>query len=334
MARRAVELMQSSVASNTKKAYQSAVDKYNLFCECMFIPQEERWPPGDSTVACWIAWMSDSQQDLQLQTIRSYMSGLTKFLHSRCLIKEDESIARRPIAKQCMEGLERRLAQEKPSKSKLVRRPLSLPMLKQVVSSLPAPDKRSYVDHMVLAGLMLTFGGGFRAGEIFPCDGKEGLAIRNLFAVDDSFDSVEPRQATMYCARLTTSKANQKDSVYIPISIPSAVEAITSYLLHRPSSLDSLPVFITQSGKPLTRTSFVSSARIYLKGAGVSGIEEIYGHSFRKGFAQQLRDSGYGATTIKRYGRWRSVSHLLYHIDRLSRLAKVGRSLEKSSVDD
>ena len=330
MAERAVELIGGSVTDKTKKNYENAVAKFEFFRSLSGIRKRDCRPPSDSTITCWIAWLSGEDQKLGLQTIRTYLSGLTKKMHWRGYLSTSESLAVRPLTKQCLEGLERQLAR-RPSndKQKLAREPLSFAMLEQVQASLPLPDQRSYTERMMFAAMTLTLAGGFRAGEIFPCEGQKGLSFSCLTPLNESLNRVEPANASLYKVRLITSKAKQKEAVEIPIAIPLAVKAVTDYLSVRPPSSPSSPLFLTQAGLPLARTSFVSSTRIYLSRAGVNGVSKIYGHSFRLGMAQELRDAGHDDTTIKRYGRWKSTAHLRYHKDSLRTLADVGRSVKK-----
>jgi hypothetical protein len=324
--------MRHSLSSRTTQVYSHAVSKFVEFCEEFDIPFNDRWPPSDSTVSCWVSWMASAGRELQVQTIRSYISGLTKALRNNSLLSPEESLASRPFTKMCIEGVQRARADdpERPFQQNL-RLPLSLAIVRRVDFFLPPPHLRSFEQRLVIAGMFLTFGGGFRSGEIFPTDSSNGLQCQHLIPSDDHLTPVSPANASLYRVLLIKSKNDQRGrGAEVPVSMHEAVRAITHYLSVRPRSLPTVPLFLRRNGSPICRTSFVSLMQSYLFQAGIADPKKYKGHSFRKGFAQELRNSGFDDTVIQLYGRWLSEAHKLYHNDDLLALAQVGRSLGRS----
>ncbi len=327
MAAGVVRLINNSLAPRTKAAYQHGVNKFVAFCNELELDETDRWPPSDPTVAGFIAWMAD-EGNLEEQTIRSYLSALGKHLKLYHGCDGDLPLASRPLSKMCLQGLARERGQDPNRKPALERDPITIKMFETLEEKLPPLDRRTFEQKLVLAGMYLCFAGGFRAAEILPCDGDIGLPIKFLTPCDEHFQPTSVERATQYSAFLHKSKGDRQfvgDTV--PVSWAPAVQAISQYLLLRPASSELAPVLLTRNGEALSRQSFVNMFRGLLTQAGVPGTERLFGHSFRKGFAQTLRDDGHDDTTIQLGGRWSSGAHRLYHKDKLERRAEVNRSL-------
>ena len=71
------------------------------------------------------------------------------------------------------------------------------------------------------------------------------------------------------------------------------------------------PLFLLQSGAPLTRTRLVKELRTVLSELGLEA-ELFSGHSFRKGAATTAAARGISDSQIKVLGRWRSSAFQRY----------------------
>ena len=87
------------------------------------------------------------------------------------------------------------------------------------------------------------------------------------------------------------------------------VEAITSYLAVR--SPQPGPLFMFETGSPLSRTALVKHLQEALQQAGLDPT--LYnGHSFRIGAATTAAKCGIEDSTIQTLGRWKSSAYLAY----------------------
>ena len=87
------------------------------------------------------------------------------------------------------------------------------------------------------------------------------------------------------------------------------VAALLSWLVYRGKS--SGPLFLLQSGAPLTRTRLVTELRKVLSDLGLEA-EHFSGHSFRKGAATTAAARGIPDSQIKILGRWKSSAFQRY----------------------
>ena len=82
------------------------------------------------------------------------------------------------------------------------------------------------------------------------------------------------------------------------------------------------PLFILQTGHPLTRAPFVAQLQHVLCQAGLPG-NHFNGHSFRIGAATTASQVGIPESTIKILGRWNSLAYQTYIRPSPAQLAQV-----------
>jgi len=87
-----------------------------------------------------------------------------------------------------------------------------------------------------------------------------------------------------------------------------AVDAVLGYLVLRGNSDG--PLFLLQSGMPLSRSRLSSWLRTILEGAGIPG--NYSSHSFRIGAATVAARNGIPDHLIQSLGRWSSNAYQLY----------------------
>ena len=102
------------------------------------------------------------------------------------------------------------------------------------------------------------------------------------------------------------------------------IQALVHYIGVRSPSQG--PLFILQSGAPLTRSYLVSQLQAALRQAGIedSGFN---GHSFRIGAATTAAQQGLEDSLIQTLGRWRSDAFKTYIKLPRSQLASVSKTL-------
>ena len=86
-------------------------------------------------------------------------------------------------------------------------------------------------------------------------------------------------------------------------SLLSPISAMVAYLNSSPSSLDSRPLFIYESGAFVTREKLTRETRLLLCKGGPDS-SEFAGHSFRIGTATTAASANLPIWLIKVLGRW------------------------------
>ena len=107
------------------------------------------------------------------------------------------------------------------------------------------------------------------------------------------------------------------------------VSALLAYLACRPPTPG--PLFLLQSGKPLSHQLLVSKVRHTLESAGLD-VAQYNGHSFRIGAATSAAEAGLNDSTIRQLGRWKSSAFTRYLCPPVEMIAQNSRTLLQSDV--
>ena len=105
------------------------------------------------------------------------------------------------------------------------------------------------------------------------------------------------------------------------------VQALIRYIAVRSPAPG--PLFVFQSGSPLTRGALVTHLQAALKNAGVAP-SAYTGHSFRIGAATTAAKCGLEDSLIQTLGRWKSAAYLAYVKIPRQELASVAKTLMSS----
>ena len=105
------------------------------------------------------------------------------------------------------------------------------------------------------------------------------------------------------------------------------VAAVLAYLAVRPSTPG--PLFVLESGVPLSRQFLVTSVRVALSRHGLD-VNRFNGHSFRIGAATTAAQAGLSDSSIQLLGRWKSSVFVRYLRPPVERLASVSSQLANS----
>ena len=122
-----------------------------------------------------------------------------------------------------------------------------------------------------------------------------------------------------------TIHLGRTDDILCPMSALLAY----MYLARRPSTLG--PLFLLQSGKPLSRQLLVSKVRHILESAGLD-VAQYNGHSFRIGAATSAAEAGLNDSTIQQLGRWKSSAFTRYLHPPVEMIARNSRMLLQSDI--
>lgn len=167
-------------------------------------------------------------------------------------------------------------------------------------------------DHcMFWAACNIGYFGFLRASEFMVPNLASFSSAQHLQVSDISVDSAT--QPTCLRIRIKASKTDPfRQGCFVHIGRGSttlcAVEATLDYLVRRGNSPG--PLFIRQSGLPLSRSLLTSWLRSIIEGAGIPG--NFSSHSFRIGAATVAARNGVPDHLIQSLGRWTSNAYQLY----------------------
>ena len=184
---------------------------------------------------------------------------------------------------------------------------------------------------MLWAAFLTCFFGFFRSGEI--C--SEATVGRGLSEAPDlSVDSLEvdnfrdPRVVKLHLRRSKTDPFREGTTINIPRTGDDLcpVAALLSWLVYRGQAPG--PLFVMQSGTPLTRSRLVTELRGVLRELGLEA-DHFSGHSFRKGAATTAAAQGVADSQIKLLGRWKSAAFQRYLHPSTSDMASLAARLSR-----
>lgn len=95
-----------------------------------------------------------------------------------------------------------------------------------------------------------------------------------------------------------------------PGSSTCAVKSLKNLFTIQPLP-STAPLFADHLGKPLTRSTFITTLKTRLASIGLDSTK-YSGHSFRRGAATSAAAAGYSDYEIQLLGRWRSDAYKLY----------------------
>ena len=206
------------------------------------------------------------------------------------------------------------------------RLPITITILRQLKEVwLSAPGQPDHI--MLWAAACVGFFGFLRAGEFTvpttqAYDPEVHLNLSDL-ALDNH---TAPSMARLCIKQSKMDPFRQGVEVFLGNtgSEVCPIQALVHYIGVRSPSQG--PLFILQSGAPLTRSYLVSQLQAALRQAGIedSGFN---GHSFRIGVATTAAQQGLEDSLIQTLGRWRSDAFKTYIKLPRSQLASVSKTL-------
>ena len=183
-------------------------------------------------------------------------------------------------------------------------------------------------DHIMLWAAACTgFFGFLRAGE-FTVPTVQGYDPEvHLSLTDVAIDShTTPSVVRLRIKQSKTDPLRQGVDIFLGTTGVSIcpVQAIISFLAVRSPAPG--PLFMFQSGRPLTRNSLVTHLQTALREVGVTP-SAYTGHSFRIGAATTAAKHGLEDSLIQTLGRWKSAAYLAYIKIPRQELASVSKAL-------
>lgn len=299
-------LLKSSMACNTWKTYNSAIESFNKFRQIYKLP--DIWPVSVQNIVRYIAHLSHAKTSAS--TVATYISGLS---HVHKLNGFDDPTKSFFVSK-ILEGFKR-----KNPGSKDLRMPVSSALLKQLINSLPHVCTSSYEASMFASAFSLAFFAMLRVGE-FAAD-KKCDSGRHVVRLRDVIQKRTNLNEELHI-KIRSSKTDQVSNsttlvIYKQPDIAVCPVKLMNLYLNKRLSLsadicktDDMQLYIHFDGTLLTRYQFSSVLQKCLQFGEVPG--HFRPHSFRLGGATEAKRRGVDDDVIKQWGRWSSSAYLRY----------------------
>jgi hypothetical protein len=238
-----------------------------------------------------------TQRPISSATARIYITGVAH-THARMGLTLQTSSFR--LLKQSLTGAERSgITSPRPT-----RIPISVTDVQAAASHVP----RNYNGVLCFAAMYVATCGLLRISEFLGQVGKEQERAPRI----KHFQFVAS-PLPHYILTIYIHKTDQRGrGTEIVIAQATAVEAITNLLSCHPRRLDpDAFLFTFQDGVLMSQRYFLSQAKLILGGTGLD-TSRLSGHSFRRGGATALHQSGAQDSMIKTQGRWNSDAFQRY----------------------
>lgn len=256
------------------------------------------WPVPSLHLQHYIAYLS--RTGISAATATTYLSGISHAHKIRNLFDHSKSF----LVSKMIEGMRRRC------KSHDLRTPISINVLKTLISSLYSVCTSSYEAVLFASAFSLAFFALLRVGEITSVSkresGRHALKLKDI--VLNSIKGCEELQVRIASSKtdqlgksVTLILGEQDDVSICPIRL------MKSFLLVRGSVNRDSQLHIHFDSTPLTRYQFCAVLKKALAFCG----EDMAGchyrsHSFRIGGATEAAKKGVPEDAIKQWGRWTS----------------------------
>ena len=278
------------------------------------------FPLTESTLCRFVACLG--QEGLKHRTIKSYLSGLRFAQIHQAL--GNPFLKDMPLLEYVLSGIKH--SEARGTTHSDARLPITIQVLRNLkpvwLSSSPHPDSI-----MLWAASCSGFFGFLRAGEFTTPSLQAYDASVHLSLSDLAVDShSSPSMVRLRIKQSKTDPFRQGVDVFLGATHADIcpVVAMLQYLAVRTPSPG--PLFVFQSGAPLTRASLVSHLRAALQKAGIPH-SAYSGHSFRIGAATSAAQCGLEDSLIQTLGRWKSAAYKVYIRLPREQLASVSRAL-------
>ena len=316
----------AGLASSTSRVYRTGINRYLEMCRQL---SASPTPASEGLLYKFVAYLA--LNNIAFSTIKVYLSGVRQ-LHVR---EGHPPPPTTEVARltQVLRGIKISQAasnQPNPARKRL---PITPEILRQVKARWQQePPSQDRI--MLWAAFLTCFFGFFRSGEICSNRSEVFDPASDLLVDSVTIDSIHnPRLARI---RLQTSKTDpfrEGATITLPRTEDDLcpVAALLSWLIYRGKS--SSPLFMLQSGAPLTRARLVNELRKVLADLGLEA-ELFSGHSFWRGAAMTAAARGIPDSQIKILGRWKSSAFQHYLQPSDGHVAHLAARLSQSSSRD
>ena len=296
-----------AISSETKKKYSTALNNVEK-CE-QELQEKLSFPWDNRSTLIFIGWCI--KRDLKTQSIRGYLSGISKVHLALGYNQLDTST---PIMKEIFNGHSNKHAQSNDSK-RSKRQPCTLKMLKLLkneikCSNIPEKDKL-----MIWTCCTVSFYGALRPGEALSIfenyfDPSLTLCKNDVKIVKGKGEEKDAIHLDIKHSKTNKSGIAETIVIYSTSDMTCPVKAVSKLLNVNCNVSQSAPFFTNSDGKPLTQRKFNLLLRDLTKSISKHGV--ISGHSFRSGLISLFAKKGFSDESLKLIGRWSSRAFKVY----------------------
>ena len=318
-----VSYFDAGLAPSTARTYRAGIKKYLSFCEQLHVSPT---PSTEQLLCRFITSLAKS--NITHNTIKVYLAAVRQ-LHIQRDYKMP-AIVDMPRLQQVLRGI--KITQAAASEG-AAHNQSRLPITPEELLRIKTAWEHEGIDFdktMLWAAFTLCFFCFMRSGEICVMNSESFDATKDLTPEDIAIDNIaNPKVLRVHLRHSKTDPFREGAELFVARTNNELcpVAAMLSWLVRRGNS--SGPLFLFQSGKPLTRSSFVSCLKQALAAAGFDSTR-FSGHSFRIGAATTAAKCGLSDSTIKQLGRWRSVAYQRYIRPTASTPAALASSISSS----
>lgn len=296
------ELLNASIAPNTRRAYASRVKMFSAWCaEAGAL---SHFPASPDLVARYIAAMAGDGRTIA--TIEQTIAAIS-FFH-RVYGYEDQDPTKNELIRRTLKGA-RRTVGAAPRK----KQPIRIPVLKAIISEI---DRRTAIGRRDAALILLGFAGAFRRSELV------GLNVADLSPVIAG-DGRPAYEVIVRRSKTDQEAAGMTKGIFSAAGDKSIcpVKAVRQYLSY--CEIQSGPLFIRIRKEEMIlrgeRLSYRAVATILQGRAKNAGVElDLAGHSLRSGFITTAAEAGRTERSIQNQTGHKSVITLRSYIQRVN----------------
>ena len=292
-----------SVASSTKQTYSSGEKRFVEFCHLFKrIPVQQCLPATESLLSEFAVYLA---RTIKYSSIKNYLAAVRHYHICQGFQLNFQKMKHLQLV---LRGIKRSQGDQI-----RIRLPITIHHLQLFHMLLSIPATQNYDSLMLWAAMTLAFFGFLRLGEL-TCNSKFNPDI-HLTADNVSFSFNQsmhkPISMTILIKESKTDlfRVGQTITIGASSSTLCPVLAMKQYLSRR--KLLSGPLFIHDSGKPLTEQTITNETRSLLTKLGFNAA--LYaGHSYRIGAATTAASAKLPSWLIKTLGRWSSDCYERY----------------------
>lgn len=189
----------------------------------------------------------------------------------------------------------------------LVRKPITLDVLEQIIISLGSSSLRKYERRLFTSLFSLMYHAALRASEVCISPLAAHTLQNSQIRVTSSNAGGVLR--VMFKSYKHSPQQPIPLLLYPSSGVACPLRAFKSYI-NRRGDING-PAFVTSDGKPLTRQQVTNTLRTLLRGLGYNP-SHYNTHSFRIGKATDMAKDGFSHAQIALLGRWKSNAFLKY----------------------
>lgn len=289
-------LIQSSVQPTTLIQYQKVWKNFSNF-HLEVLNKAITLPVECHDVGLYLSHLTTL--GLQPNTVQSHLSAIS-FVHK---INNCGDPTQTFLIKKLMTALHRKI----PCIDK--RRPVSVTLLKLLISDLNFIHTSAYDVAMFSAMYSLAYSACLRVGELAVSNHKDNTI--QLSQINEVIINSETTAIRIYFSQYKHSDGD-KPILEINAQVNDKlcpVKMLKNYLNLRPSLPG--PIFLSSSGKPISRQQFVNALHTSIKFRSLD--PSFYNtHSFRIGRCSDMMSNGFSDAQIRAVGRWKSNAYKRY----------------------